>query len=90
MRLAEWDGSPDRPDGWSGVVPVGASDLDGDGDGTPDTLVVARADGGAWVFTDTDADGFADQVLDVAPEEPEPGGVPVLEALVRLVTGRTL
>ncbi len=89
MRLAQWDGSPDMPDGWPGMVPVVPGDPDGDGDGVPDTVVVARAAGGVWVFTDTDCDGFADRVLDVQPglpEDPEPVGV--LDALVRLVTGR--
>lgn len=88
MRLAEWDGSPERPDDWPGMVPVSDGDLDADGDGTPDTVVAVRGDGGAWVFTDVDADGFADQVLDVATDEPgEPDGS-VLDALVGLLTGR--
>lgn len=87
--MAEWDGAPECPDGWPGVVPVGDGDLDGDGDGTADTLVVAREAGGAWVFTDIDGDGFADRVLDLAPEEPDDEDVPALDALVRLVTGRS-
>lgn len=88
MRTAEWDGEPECPDGWPGVVPVVDGDLDADGDGTADTVVVAREAGGAWVFTDVDADGFADQVLDLGPP-PVPGDdVPVLDALVRLATGR--
>ncbi len=87
MRIAEWDGSPEIPDGWPGVVPVGDDDLDADGDGTPDTVVVARAAGGAWVFTDVDRDGYADHVLDVAPDPPD-DEEDVLDVLVRLVTGR--
>ncbi|WP_132426867.1 hypothetical protein [Pseudonocardia endophytica] len=67
-------------------------DLDADRDGVPDTVVAVRDSGGAWVFTDTDADGFADQVIDLAddpaePDEPDDG---VLDALLRLVTGRTV
>lgn len=88
MRLAEWDGAPEVPDGWTGVVPITDGDLDADGDGLPETAVVARAAGGAWVFTDTDTNGFADQVLDLAPDRHEPDDVPVLDALVRLLTGR--
>jgi len=93
VRIAEWDGAPECPDGWPGVVPVADTDLDADGDGAPDTLVVAREAGGAWVFTDTDRNGFADRVLDVAPDgddledSDDPG---LLEELVRLVTGRPI
>jgi hypothetical protein len=92
VRVGAWDGTPERPDGWPGVVPVGAGDHDADGDGTPDTVVVAREAGGAWLFSDTDGNGFADLVLDVAPDGPEPdpdaGEEDVLDVLVRLVTGR--
>ena len=78
---------PEYPDGWPGMVPVRDGDLDADGDGTADTVVVAREAGGAWVFTDTDGDGFADQLLDLAAEADDED-VPVLDALMRLLTGR--
>lgn len=89
MRLADWDGAPEVPHGWPGAVPVTDGDADADGDGVPDTVVVPRAAGGAWVFTDTDANGFADELLDVGPVPGATGDDTVLDALVRLVTGRT-
>lgn len=90
MRTAGWDGAPECPDGWPGVVPVSEGDHDADGDGTPDTVVVAREAGGAWLFSDTDGNGFADRVLDVAAADPDADEdvLDVLDVVVRLVTGR--
>lgn len=55
------------------AVPVsGPGARDGDGDGAPDTLVVARP-GGWTVWVDLDADGLADRVTGTGvPPLPDP------------------
>lgn len=86
MRLADWTGLPpedlDRLDvgGLPGRVPVGRSDVDADGDGAPDTVVVAGDDGFS-LFTDLDGDMLADQELRLGaelryprPDDPGPVG----------------
>lgn len=60
--------------GLPGRVPIGATDIDGDGDGRPDTVVVESGDSLA-LFTDLDGDGLADQEIGwgAVPVEPDPG-----------------
>lgn len=72
-----WLDAPVRPRDLSdpaGRVPIGATDIDGDGDGRPDTVVVESRDSLA-LFTDLDGDGLADQEigLGTVPVEPDPG-----------------
>lgn len=75
MRLADWTGLPPDDGGWldgaardvsgrPGRVPVGADDLDGDGDGRPDTVVLGSG-GELRLYTDLDGDALADQELTV-------------------------
>ncbi|MDN5915898.1 MAG: hypothetical protein L0I76_12435 [Pseudonocardia sp.] len=97
MRLPDWTGWP--PDDAAGLdavdafdvgampgrVPVGPTDVDADGDGTPDTVVVGSGEALA-LFTDLDGDGLADQELRLgATEDPIPDEVPWWDALGDLV-----
>ncbi|MBW0107016.1 DUF6802 family protein, partial [Pseudonocardia sp. KRD291] len=87
MHVADWTGRPPGlpdPDpaemdsaglfdvgNAPGRVPVGTADVDADGDGTPDTVVVATGDV-LSLFTDLDGDGLADQELRLGttPDDP--------------------
>lgn len=83
MRFADWPGLPpdDAADlvvadpldlgGTPGRVPVGAADMDADGDGRPDTVVVGTGHELA-LFTDLDGDGLADQELRLGATAPDP------------------
>lgn len=80
MRPADRAGwLPDGPDtsdtsavgALPGRVPVGGTDIDADGDGAPDTVLVSSGDV-LCLFTDLDGDMLADQRfrLDTASGEP--------------------
>ena len=75
------------------AVPIaGSAARDADGDGVPDTLLV-QGTGGMSLWTDLDADGFADRVtvldgpaaLRAPDDDPDPLGL--LGALVQRLTG---
>ncbi|RZT89183.1 hypothetical protein EV383_6142 [Pseudonocardia sediminis] len=76
MRFADWTGWPPEAGpvdvgGLPGRVPVGALDVDADGDGTPDTVVVASGDA-FTLFTDLDGDMLADQEVRLGEPRPDP------------------
>jgi hypothetical protein len=68
----------DRPDEPLGELVIGPWDLDTDGDGVPDSILVDD-DGGPVAATDLDGDGLADQILRLAPVDP---GGPLLAGTV--------
>lgn len=98
MTLAGWTGLPpdgvawtDGPDARPGRIPIGPSDLDGDADGAPDTVLV-QTPHGLSLFTDLDEDGLADQEVSVADPPLGPSGHgtgrSLLDDLLDLVLGR--